>query len=392
MTEHNTDFEYKFEEEIINLSTTTMVRLFDLHNDAVLLYLFYVKTAKIQKYNPVYANAKFCQKGLGWGSKRFKNAKKILKDEGLIDSIMRVDEGGKIVGHFVKIKYFQAHPTSGVADHRVVSSTGWSPPPGGSQQTNTINKNRNTNNKKSNTINENEKNTLSCSDEHDSEQDKSYSLLSEESIRLLSEWQEQKSLPQYRKVTQDTSVSIHDVNMAVKDALKLISEHELIQAIRNYGEVITHPEKYYFTYKWKFVPFLYRGKTAQGRRGQTGFWKFLDEANPLYTFLRDKTSKEVKGKHVDLYIYKYDKVFDSTKGEYMGMDIDTLKSRDFKEYLWDLKQKHQGDRLEFRHFRWIEEGIIGSIYHNDTDMYKGYKRLHNIYEVKFSEELERYKE
>lgn len=372
---------YDIDNKIINLTTTTLVRLFSLHNDAVLLYMFYIKTAKIQQYNPIYANAKFCQKGLGWGKDRFFAAKKILKDEKLISNEIRRDSEGKIEGNFIKIKYYQLDDTSVLPDRTPVETGHPLQPDSGCQPTNTIYKKGNTIDKKSNTNNE----KINAG------------LMSEAAIRLFSEWKEHKKLSQYRKVTKELTKSINDV---VQKAIDLTSEPELIQAIRNYSKIISNPDKYWFNYKWKFTDFLGRGVTKQGISGSNGFWKFLDDSDPFSNFSRKGFSSDSPKDfftrvrtETQFYLHKWEsgRVLDKNKQTYMGMDLDTIQTRDFNEYLHDLKHRHEKDSLtELGHYQWIEEGIIGNLFNKDKEMLEEYLKLYEIYRKRFKKVLAKY--
>ena len=118
----------EFESEVIILNFITVVRLFELNTDAATLYLFYVKNAKIQKTNKIYAVNKFAMSGLSWGKIRLLKAKKILKDNGFISKIIRKDDKGTITGHYLVIHYLNNEKLGlsiGSETHPVGSSTGW---------------------------------------------------------------------------------------------------------------------------------------------------------------------------------------------------------------------------------------------------------------------------
>jgi len=69
---------------------------------------------------------------------------------------------------------------------------------------------------------------------------------------------------------------------AIKSALKSRTEDQIYKAILNYGKVI-HSDTHYFKHKWTLVDFLKRG-----------LGKFLDEADPLSNYLKDKPSQQKK--------------------------------------------------------------------------------------------------
>ena len=128
-------------DELLVINKTTIERLFSENNqNPLILYLFYYKTAKWQKNNPIKASDDYCKKCLHWGIDKIQNAKKRLKELNLIESIKRTDETGKIIGWFVKINYL-------VDESRIPETTIPISPQLVSQETNTINnKYINTNN------------------------------------------------------------------------------------------------------------------------------------------------------------------------------------------------------------------------------------------------------
>ena len=112
--------------------------------DAVMLYLHYYFTAKLQKTNQVWATDKYCMKGLKWGNTRFKRAKKILvKDFGWIENwegskykdgklvqrdegLIKRDDRGKIEKRFVRLKYIWTNKKTKELSKRIkeLDSTG----------------------------------------------------------------------------------------------------------------------------------------------------------------------------------------------------------------------------------------------------------------------------
>lgn len=100
-----------FENEVINIHTTTVVRLLSFGADPFTLYMFYVVTAKRQSIaqnknvNPVKSAKKYCMQGLEWGEDRFLNAKKILLENGFVEDYLDRDEAGTIRGHYIFLHY-----------------------------------------------------------------------------------------------------------------------------------------------------------------------------------------------------------------------------------------------------------------------------------------------
>lgn len=93
-------------DDLLIINKITIDRLFNENNqNALVLYLFYYKTAKWQKTNPIKANDEYCKKCLHWGTDKLKNAKAKLKEMKLIETIRKTDDKGIVVGWYLKINY-----------------------------------------------------------------------------------------------------------------------------------------------------------------------------------------------------------------------------------------------------------------------------------------------
>ena len=128
-------------DNLLVVNKSTIDKLFKEDNqNPLVLYLFYYKTAKWQKHNPIKAIDDYCKKCLHWGNDKLTATKQKLKELELIETIKRTDEKGKIVGWYVKVNYL-------VDESRTPETTTPIKPELVSQETNTIN------NKYINTIN-----------------------------------------------------------------------------------------------------------------------------------------------------------------------------------------------------------------------------------------------
>lgn len=130
-------------DDLLIINKTTIERLFnEKSQNPLILYLFYYKTAKWQKHNPIRATDEYCKKCLHWGSDKLTATKQKLKEMELIKTIKRTNESGKVVGWFVKVNYLVDKTTT-------PKTTTPISPELVSQETNTINNNNiNTNNNK----------------------------------------------------------------------------------------------------------------------------------------------------------------------------------------------------------------------------------------------------
>lgn len=122
--------EISLEQKVILVSTRTICELFDQENwsDLVALYMFYHKQCKLQKTNQSFTTSNFAMKWLSWWDKRFKDAKKVLKELMLIEDIVSKNDKWIINWWFIKLNYIEslskANLSSGAETHPVDESTG----------------------------------------------------------------------------------------------------------------------------------------------------------------------------------------------------------------------------------------------------------------------------
>lgn len=130
-------------DDLLIINKTTIDRLFlEEKQHALILYLFYYKTAKWQKHNPIKANDDYCKRCLHWGTDKLKETKQRLKEMELIAIEKRFDEKHKLEGWYVRINYL-------ISDSTIPKTTIPIKPLMDSQETNTNNNNNiNTNNNK----------------------------------------------------------------------------------------------------------------------------------------------------------------------------------------------------------------------------------------------------
>jgi len=356
--------DYTYEKENVSFSMITILRLFELSSDAYALYGFYVKNYKLQDMITVYSTDSFCKKGLGWGEKRFRKAKKLLMNEGFIEQKEKPCKGGK--KYYIRIHYLRGVCYKGVTPLEVtpLEVTPSEPPNAVNKKGNTTNKNINADNKKDNTV-RNEK--------------------------ILSEWNNCKIIKHYT------------INATMKGLFDKVLEHftleQIISAIRNYGEVV-NSDKYYFSYKWSLVQFLSRGISKQGMAECKGFQMFLSENEPHKQFLIKKDSFVKSISEVDkmknefnpiTVTYQKHNLLDKTRNTYFGFETDRLKdSRLMQSNLADVKWSYGRNEFNYGDFKWLEE-IIASIYFNrkavlDMELLKMLTGLHEEYKSKFKQE------
>ena len=122
-------------DDLLVINKATIERLFQIDNQsALILYLFYYKTAKWQKINPIKASDEYCKKCLHWGIDKLQATKKALKDMKLIEPIRKTDSKGVVVCWYIKVNYL-------IDDSRIPETTIPISPQLDKQETNTINNN-----------------------------------------------------------------------------------------------------------------------------------------------------------------------------------------------------------------------------------------------------------
>ncbi len=129
---------------VISQQTVDDLKIIKGWPDAIALYIFYYYSANWQKTNQPWVTAKFCQKGLSWGTARFRQADKILREAGLIKKVPGRSKDGKIAKWYVRVVYWwstakdQALMAKKDKPQGVVSST-LVKPPCGVEETNASN-------------------------------------------------------------------------------------------------------------------------------------------------------------------------------------------------------------------------------------------------------------
>lgn len=330
------DEDFKRDNDIVYIKPLTLIRLFDINPDCVLLYMFYMKTCMIQHTPVVKATNTFCMNGLNLSAKRFYNAKKLLIDNRFIEAIVRKDVHGKTTGHYIKIKYIYTS-SSGLENNSEVRTTLSQNHSVATEHTNALDKKINTIDKNINAVNEN----INPWGEHQ---------------HILDHW-------------NSCNIMVHKnpPQKALKylpKVLKYISADKLKRAITLYS-IILKSDKYYFSQKWDLTAFLSRGISNKGLDERRGFWMFIPESNPLDTFKSSFPKDEftdtiVKFKPITVKYQQY-KTLDKDNKLYRGFDLELIKNP------WmiknDLDKVIRGSRdFEFRDFCYLELVIAALIY------------------------------
>ena len=325
----------EFEKEVVVLNTTTLVRLFSLGSDVLTLYIFYVKNAKIQSTNSIWANNSFCKTGLKWGSGRLKTAKKILMDNKFISIKTGRDKLGRITKHYVRLHYLMNNQWS---QYPHVDT-----PTDGYQTPNALDK------------------KLNAIDEKGKKDILSPTLFLVNQQDILNHWNLQKIVV-HKELTEKTKVQI-------SKALQQVSAEELKDAMSNYGKIINSNE-YFFSYRWSITEFLQRGNSKAGYTERRGYWMFLTDSRPFQKFKGSGGGiyKDIRDNWESLTL-KYNKQMplDKVKQEYMGVNLQTIKTLIPIDIFNGVIQRSKNKEMNTNFFRWLEEGIAVLLYKKDDE-------------------------
>lgn len=89
--------------------------------DLIALYIFYYYTAKWQGTNQPKSTTEYTANGLHWSEARVRKIKKMLIDIGVIEDVIVRDSGGRVDGHYIRVKYIFKSETEEFKIHTVDS-------------------------------------------------------------------------------------------------------------------------------------------------------------------------------------------------------------------------------------------------------------------------------
>jgi len=354
MKDSNKQIYDEFEKEIVVLHLTTVVRLFDLSANAATLYLFYVKTAKIQKTNSIWATNIFCKRGLGWGDKTLKDARKSLKTFGFIEDKVDRDKNGKIKKHYTVIHYLK---NNGLTENHSVDNT-----ISGYKESNAVDENLNAKEEESNDSSScmNENTTIYEGDPHE---------------KIFSYWNSKTNL------LKDDTLLAPGIKRNVTVAMKRYSYNNIIKAIDNYS-IILSKDKYFFKHKWTFSEFFARAVLKRkGSSKKSGLVLFLPENKPLQVFSSSSPTTEFKP-----ICFVYNKIYDDTAKQYYGIDIYRFNELESLMYEVDTVREPK-----YYHFEDLEVIIAGLLFSKRAsprpELVKKYIELWKKWKPKFKKQV-----
>lgn len=213
--------------------------------DALMLYLHYMFTARMQQTNSVWANNSYVREGLNWSRDRLKDAKKLLTQLGLIcqKKPERLEDGTFGKPYIVvktKTTPFEIENVTGVLKNHIVDD-----PQGGKKDTNALTSNLNALTKNINIYD------------------------------FLDIWIK-SGLMKHKKGTIKSNVKAKHLNIINNVGIDIFK-----QMIIDYGTIL-NDDKYFYTYPFSMWDFIERG-----------YKKFLPEANPYSALLSNKTEKNI---------------------------------------------------------------------------------------------------
>ena len=259
------------------LDKRTVDTLFSLENgaDCFVLYGFYYKTAKWQKTNIVKANDEYVKKSLKWGIDKVKRVKDTLKEKGLIQTVKKINDNGKIEGWYVQISYLvnnekldKIDVTHNTQKPLVVRATS------GNEETNALIYNIEML-KNNNKMLEEENNKLKKEIEllkenniikENKEENINNINIKENGLEYILEYWNTKGIIKHSKINEL-------MKKAYKKAIKDygLTDEQIKEAIDNYDTMLKD-YKSGFTYKWNLADFLSRENGARTFTSEGSRW------------------------------------------------------------------------------------------------------------------------
>lgn len=193
--------------------------------DALLLYFRYIQQRKMQNNVDTLSYDSFMQEAMGRWKQRFYNAKKILIEKWMIETVRRSWEDGKIEWRFVKVKYV----ITGLFDQSLVSSES------GEVETNTLIENINTLVENTNTlsiVSHDEKPKASESEMKVPEKKKA------KKINWLSEEEYNAYEPMYKQIAKASQLKTEDKRETIMNLRKRIKEWIAFETILAYASFV----------------------------------------------------------------------------------------------------------------------------------------------------------
>uniref|UniRef100_A0A6M3LME4 Uncharacterized protein n=1 Tax=viral metagenome TaxID=1070528 RepID=A0A6M3LME4_9ZZZZ len=384
------EIRYSLDDEIVVLHFLTLIRLLDIDSDACSLYMFYIKTAKLQKTKRIFATNIFASKGLRWGKEKLSKAKKILIDNGFIEKVIKKDEHGKIIGNYLDIHYLKdvnlalisglktGRPETGTAENR----------DGGKPDTNALDKKINTIDKNINAEDE-KREDISFQDISSRNEDIAPNITEKE--KILEHWntlaKTVKGINAHRSLMSRCIIVPYSAKKPSQPPVLIdivtfyLTKHDLsaiLQSITTYFEILTNPA-YYYKYKFKTL-----GLFLHSPKGMRYFLYPDYEVLKTYTNTTNYFSeirKTLKFVTVETDILT---PLNKTNSTYLGFSLNTLKQVDPYYYYSELKSRIKQNELTESHLIWIEEAIAALILKKENlSLLKKFIVLHNTCKEKF---------
>lgn len=243
------------ENQLIILSKQTIDEFLKQNNpaDLISLYTFYYYTAKWQKTNHPKCTDNYIKKGLKWGISRIQNAKTVLKNLGLIQTIQRRDKKGKVIGWYIKMNYLWRNIT--LNEYGIIQNTQ-------KQQVDETTSGK----QETNALSVNNINALSVNNKY-------IDIFK----KILTYWNTFK-IYYHKENTFINNILTNTGNLRkhFKVILDDYHEKEIKEAIENYNTCLKS-DLYYWSYKWSLWDFLIKGLN-----------KFVNDAEPLKNYLSNK--------------------------------------------------------------------------------------------------------
>lgn len=386
-------------------------KLLSDNKDSLILLIFYIKTAKIQKTRTIKADTIFCKKGLNWGTKRFQKAKNTLLSYNLVKDVPNKNSSSRFTGFSIQI-------------NNLIPNQYTRKPLSGFQPTNSITNNiytdidtltltltgslAATQNWKHwvSRYSKLTKSELALLDTYSFSMNKyseseisldeldkllphtketitkaKKSLINKNYIKpitknrifipLLYNANNKPQLNDRRKIEPNNIITAWNKNniseenlneelkLKIENVSNYISEDNLIRSIKNYGEIYRIGS--YDVPRYSLIHFLEEGLTEKAQEERLGFWQYISFERKVLT-LEEWKPMFIRSYRSGLY---YGYTFENVSSNYV-----LLKEAVDRVYLTGFEEKKKG------HFLWLEELLTLFKYQRkrlpstlDTDLY-----------------------
>jgi len=334
--------------------------------DMLWLYLFYTKTADIQKTNSIKAANEFCQYGVTWGRKRFDSTKKLLEKNRLIKIKNVINKEATNYNkippftQYIVVQYYET-PTMFHKSCEGTSCEGTS-----CEGTTNAIKNKDILYKPKTVILPKGKITLSGAKK---DFIKNNIKITDEMNKIFDYWNSisYKGFTKHQSITSSICKDKKNIKKSytlahvLQNVLKKYDSDVIIRGINTYLKIFIS-DKYWYSYQWSSLSdFLTSDK---------GLQQFLPNNKPKELFIKKEYLCDIdvieglrkKFKPITKP-YSQSNLLDKLKNTYYGFPTDSLTDVNYIYSLEvDIKERFKDNNMSYGYFEWLEMVIASNFF------------------------------